>query len=433
VTLIVVSGCGLRNGQVSKAPQARQEQVAKKPVNDLSKDRAESPMLEPQKVLLGAPELLAGIPGKGPVTVAEIENWLDDPDNHASLDIELPMWLKPGAGQVKNLQKNPLTRAKIELGRQLFFDKRLSADNTVSCASCHEPEKGYTVSTPFATGINGQQGKRNPPTLLNRVMLAIGNDQQFWDGRTASVEDALLHALEDPTEMAASPDATIDKLKTIQGYRLQFGRIYKEVSWNAVGDALGAFVRCLVTDNSPYDYQVDWWGYEDLDQEFLDDDPALAAAHGQAKAAADAHPMSESARRGQYLFFGNKAWCSACHNGVNFTDEQYHNIGIGLQKDERDLGRYSVTKKATDWGAFKTPSIRAALWTAPYMHDGSLATLEDVIEWYAHEGMPNRNLDSRFTRFPGMVLTEQDKQDLLEFVKSCSGPLPKVTTGRLPE
>jgi cytochrome c peroxidase len=143
--------------------------------------------------------------------------------------------------------------------------------------------------------------------------------------------------------------------------------------------------------------------------------------------------MSESAKHGEYLFFGNKAWCSACHNGVNFTDELYHNIGIGLQADEPDLGRYQVTKKAADWGAFKTPSIRAALWTAPYMHDGSLATLEEVIEWYAHEGMPNRNLDYRFTKFPGMVLTEQDKKDLLEFVTSCSGPLPKVTTDRHPE
>jgi cytochrome c peroxidase len=200
-----------------------------------------------------------------------------------------------------------------------------------------------------------------------------------------------------------------------------------------VGDALGAFVRCLVTGNSPFDYQVEWRAYKDIDQEFLGEDPELAMAHKKAKAAAESHAMSESALRGEYSFFGNKAWCSACHNGVNFTDELYHNIGIGLQAKPPDLGRYQVTGKATDWGAFKTPSIRGAVWTAPYMHDGSLATLEDVIEWYAHEGVPNRNLDYRFKGIEGQEFTEQDKQDLLEFVKSCSGPLPKVTTGRLPE
>jgi len=118
---------------------------------------------------------------------------------------------------------------------------------------------------------------------------------------------------------------------------------------------------------------------------------------------------------------------------VNLTDELYHNIGIGLQAKEPDLGRYAITKKAEDWGAFKTPSVRAAVWTAPYMHNGSLATLKDVIEWYDHEGSPNRNLDYRYKRIKGEELTEQDKKDLVEFVKACSGPLPKVETGRLPE
>jgi cytochrome c peroxidase len=381
--------------------------------------------------MLGAPELLTGIPGTGPVKTAEITAWLDEPANHAALDIELPLWLKPGSGQVKDFKDHPLTRVKIELGRQLFFDRRLSADQTVSCASCHEPDKGYTIGTALATGIKGQQGRRNPPTLLNRVMLSLGHDQQFWDGRSQSVEDALLHALSDPTEMAASPDETVARLKNIEGYRLQFDRIYGEATWDALGDSIGCFVRCLVTGPSPYDYFDRWEVYKGIEQELLDEDAELAARHKEAKLAAEERPMSESAKRGEFLFFGNKAWCSACHNGVNFTDELYHNIGVGLAAENPDLGRYRVTKKDEDWGAFKTPTIRGAIYTAPYMHDGSLATIEAIVEWYAKEGYANRNLDYRFKRIG--ELTEQDKQDLVEFVKACSGPLPRVETGRLPE
>jgi cytochrome c peroxidase len=420
----MIVGCGPQSEPVSREHQVRH-----------AAPKLENKTLAPasQKVMLGSPALLSGIPGEGPLTVEEIQVWLMEPANHAPLNLEFPMWMKPGAGQVKDLKDAPMTRAKIELGRQLFFDKRLSADNTVSCASCHEPEKGYTVATPFATGIGGQQGKRNPPTLLNRMVLALGNDQQFWDGRSLSVEDALLHALEDPTEMAATPQETVRKLKELKSYRLQFERIYKEVSWDALGDAIGCFVRCLVTDSAPYDHYARWEVYKDLGPDLLAEDPELAARYREAKAAADAHPLSESAKRGEYLFFGNKAFCSSCHNGVNFTDELFHNIGVGLQPKDPDLGRYHITGKDEDWGAFKTPSIRAAVWTAPYMHDGSLATLEDVIEWYAHEGLTNRNLDYRYRRISGDELTAQDKKDLVEFVKACSGPLPKVETGRLPE
>jgi cytochrome c peroxidase len=142
--------------------------------------------------------------------------------------------------------------------------------------------------------------------------------------------------------------------------------------------------------------------------------------------------MSAAARRGEDLFFGNRAWCSACHNGVNFTDEQYHNIGIGLDRPNPDLGRSEVTGRDADWGAFKTPTIRGAVHTAPYMHDGSLATLADVVEWYAHEGRENRNLDYRFRRVAGGILTTEDKRDLVAFIEACSGPLPVVETGRLP-
>jgi len=282
-------------------------------------------------------------------------------------------------------------------------------------------------------GVGGELGTRNPPTLLNRIMLAIGDDRQMWDGSATSVEDALLHTLTDPREMAADPDALLARLGAIEGYRLQFDRSYGGVSWHALGDALGLFVRCLVTGDAPYDHEVRWRAYRDLPADLLAEDAALAARHEAARRAADAAPVLEAALRGERLFFGERAWCSACHNGVNFADESFHNIGVGLDAARPDLGRWLVTGRDEDWGAFKTPTIRGAVHTAPYMHDGSLAGLMDVVEWYAHEGRDNRNLDYRFRRIPGGVLTTEDKHDLVAFIEACGGALPAVQAGRLPE
>jgi cytochrome c peroxidase len=385
-----------------------------------------------ERVMLGDPALLAGIPGEGPLVLSTLVTWLVDPANHVPLEYELPAWLLPGAGQVKDLTDNPPTRATIELGRQLFFDPRLSSTGTVSCATCHQPEHGFTIDAPVIAGVDGRPGRRNPPALLNRIMLAVGDDRQFWDGRAASVEDALLHALLAEQEMAAAPAATLERISDIECYRIQFEKSYGGVSWSALGDAIGHFVRCLVTGDAPFDHAVRWRNYETLPPHLLAEEPALAARHAAARAAAEAHPMSAAARRGEDLFFGNRAWCSACHNGVNFTDEQYHNIGIGLDRPNPDLGRYEVTGRDADWGAFKTPTIRGAVHTAPYMHDGSLATLADVVEWYAHEGRENRNLDYRFRRVAGGILATEDKRDLVAFIEACSGPLPVVETGRLP-
>lgn len=392
-----------------------------------------APEPEPERVAIDDPDLVAGISGTGPLPLPTLRAWLADPANHRPLAFTLPAWLRPGAGQVKDLSDRRPTRAKIELGRQLFFDPRLSADESLRCASCHDPEHGFTVATAVVAGVGGTTGTRNPPTLLNRIMLAVGDDRQMWDGSAASVEDALLHTLADPDEMAAESGSLLARLNAIEGYRLQFERSYGDVSWEALGDALGLFVRCLVTGDAPFDHEVRWRAYRNLPADLLADDADLAARHEAARRAAAAAPLSEAALRGERLFFGERAWCSACHNGVNFTDESFHNIGVGLDAPEPDLGRWLVTGRDEDWAAFKTPTIRGAVHTAPYMHDGSLATLMDVVEWYAHEGRDNRNLDERFRRIPGGVLTTTDKQDLVAFIEACAGPLPVVETGRLPE
>ena len=165
----------------------------------------------------------------------------------------------------------------------------------------------------------------------------------------------------------------------------------------------------------------------------LDDPSLLAGIPGDGPLTAVAQPLSAAARRGEQLFFGNRAWCSACHNGVNFTDEQFHNIGVGLDGPNPDLGRFLVTGRDADWAAFKTPTIRNVAATAPYMHDGSLPTLAAVVDWYAQGGWPNRNLDFRFSWLEPGSLSSQDKADLVAFIEACSGPLPQVEAGRLPE
>ena len=140
---------------------------------------------KPGKILLGSAELFAGIPGKGDLTIEQIKTWLDDPKNHEILNFELPLGLAAGASQIKGLDKNPLTRAKIELGRQLYFDPRLVGRLTVSCASCHDPDEGFAAHTQFGVGIKAQLGGRNSPVSYNRIL----SDVQFWDGRADSLED----------------------------------------------------------------------------------------------------------------------------------------------------------------------------------------------------------------------------------------------------
>jgi cytochrome c peroxidase len=384
-----------------------------------------------QVVVLGSPELTAGIPGEGALSVSEIRKWLDDPRNHEPLQLQLPLGLDVQPNRLRKLE-TPLTRAKIELGRQLFFDTRLSADNTVSCASCHNPEYAYTIPEQFATGVGGQRSKRNPPSLYNRIMFGGTNEEEFWDGHAATIEDAVLIALTDPTEMDLSLEQLMKTLRGIEGYRLQFEKIYGRVTIASVGEAMAAFVRTLVTGPSPHDYHAAFLPLADEDAELLKtEDPDLFERYQKLRAGVDQNPLSESALRGKELYFGEgPAWCSGCHMGPMLTDNEYHNIGIGMDAAEPDKGRYLATSRDEDIGKFKTPPVRNAALTAPYMHDGSLKTLEDVVNWYAEGGRDNPHLDPVYVK---IKLTDQDRKDLVEFMKSCTGRLPAVETGRLPE
>lgn len=372
------------------------------------------------------------IPGIGPLTNEQIKEWLAEAGNHKPLKVKLPLGLSLGESQIKGLDKNPLTLAKIELGRQLYFDTRLSADNTVSCASCHHPHEGFSRHTATGVGIDGQKGGRNSPSSYNRIL----SDAQFWDGRAASLEAQAVGPIQNPIEMGNTHEAAVATVKKIDGYVMQFKKIFPDsgVTIDNIGKALAAFERTLVSGPAPYDYNESYKRFATLEPEDLTDlktdSPELYAEYEDLKRKVAAEPMSESALRGQDLFFSKRVGCSACHVGANLADEQYHNLGIGMSVKEPDLGRYTETKVEKDKGAFKTPTIRNVALSAPYMHDGSQATLEEVVEHYNKGGDKNPWLSDKIVP---LKLTPQEKIDLVEFMRACTGAFPSVPSGRLPQ
>ena len=284
-------------------------------------------------------------------------------------------------------EDNPLTPQKIELGRQLFFDKLLSSDRTVACASCHKPQLAFSNDAALSIGVANRQGARNTPAIINR---AYGKSF-FWDGRAQSIEEQVLEPIQNPVEMNLTPDELVARLKADANYGKAFQQIFPDgITAVNVARSLATFVRTLRSGNSLFDK------YQNGDQEAL----------------------SPEARRGLELFRG-KANCVACHVGPNFTDEQFHNTGVAW-RDGRfvDDGRYAVSKQQSDRGAFKTPTLREVARTAPYMHDGSIRQVEDVIEYYNRGGNANPHLDPEIHP---LHLTTEDKRALVVFLKALNG------------
>ncbi len=431
---VALTGCDCDESVRQKTNQRESDVLAQVPASTaLVELTAAAGAVASAEVQLPDSSLTAGIPGEGPLTVDEIRKWLNDPKNHEVLKVELPLGLSAGALQIKGLDENPLTRAKIELGRQLYFDTRLSADTTISCASCHDPDEGFARHTQFGVGIQGLEGGRNSPVSYNRIL----SDLQFWDGRAGSLEEQAVGPIANPIEMGNTHEACVEVLDQIDGYRLQFEKIFGELTIDAVAQAIASFERVLVSGPSPYDYYEQLQPFAALDEETLEelkeDDPDLYAQYEAARDAAEANPMSESATRGYAIYFNKgakKGDCSACHVGPNLTDEKYYNLGVGMDADEPDLGRYEVTGVEADRGAFKTPTVRNVELSAPYMHDGSQQTLEEVVAWYVKGGHPNPHLSDRIKK---LDLNEQDQADLVAFMKACTGEFPQIERGRLPE
>ena len=409
-------------------PAAEEKAAAEKKAEPVaSTANAEAGTLARERVALGDPTLTAGVPGNGPITLEQIDQWLGNPKNAVELEPVLPLGLSQGAAQIDRvgLGKNPLTRAKIELGRQLYFDPRLSVDSTVSCASCHNPAEGYSAQTKTGVGVRGQLGGRNSPVSFNRIL----SGPQFWDGRADSLEAQAVGPIQNPIEMGFTHEGVVKRLGEMPVYKKQFEKIFGELTIDRVGQAIAAFERVLVTAPSPYDHNEQLQSFAALDADDIAEDPDLAAKYAATKAAVEAQPMSEEAKRGREIFFSEKGNCTACHVGANLADENYHNIGIGMDKPDPDVGRFAVTKDPADTGAFKTPTVRNVALSAPYMHDGSVATLEEVVEWYDKGGHPNPHLSAKIRP---LKLSAQEKTDLVEFMKACTGPTPTVETSRLP-
>jgi cytochrome c peroxidase len=333
----------------------------------------------------------------------------------ADFELELPTGLSAVAFHVP--ADNPMAIDKVELGRTLFFDARLSRNNTVSCATCHSPRTAFADNRRVSPGIGSQAGDRNAPTIINRAF----SREQFWDGHAVSLEEQSKAPLTDPSEMGMpSLGLLVDKLRAIKGYNAWFKRVFaRDVHIDDLAKALAAFERTVVSGDS----NVDKFG----------------AGNQQA--------INESEKRGLDLF-KNKARCIQCHSGFNFTDEKYHNIGIDWDSASVDLGRYTVSKKVEDIGAFKTPTLREIARTAPYMHDGSLATLEETVEFYNQGGIANPFLDVEMKRSNRTLeqvlkyyeekkaaetgpapesellrlnLTKQESADLVRFLKALNG------------
>ena len=293
-------------------------------------------------------------------------------------------------------QDNPYTPEKAELGRFLYFDKRLSSDGTVSCATCHDPARGFTDCAPVSTGIRGQRGNRSAPTVINRAYSLA----QFWDGRAATLEDQVKGPIANPIEMGNTHDAMVLSLRGIAGYGPLFEKAFgtPEITVDRVAQAIATFERTILSGNSRYDRYK----------------------------AGDRKAMSAAQVRGMRIFF-DKAKCDSCHEGVNFTLNAYANLGVGADKPDPDVGRFAVTKNPADWGAFKTPTLRDVARTGPYMHDGSLLNLHQVVNFYDKGGTPNKNLDQKIKP---LHLSEQNKDDLVAFLEALSGD---VTPVRAPE
>jgi len=313
------------------------------------------------------------------------------------------------------------TPDKVALGEKLFNDKRLSVDGTISCSTCHDPKRGFVDHKPQSEGVKQQRGQRNSPTVLN----AMFNATQFWDGRAPSLEEQAKLPVLNPIEMAQkSPEDVVAKLQGIAEYAEQFKAVFgREVTYDDMAAAIAAFERTQYAGDAPFDHFI----------------------AGETKA------IGDSARRGWALFNG-KGRCNDCHavstTNPLFSDQKFHNIGIAahkvdfidrarkaaavvrsgdvkqvdelaLQTEFSELGRFLVTKRLNDIGAFKTPTLRNIAATAPYMHDGSLATLWDVMDHYNKGGVANPYLDGGMQR---LGLSEAEIDDMVAFLETLTTP-----------
>jgi cytochrome c peroxidase len=316
--------------------------------------------------------------------VARVDGGRAD-DSAPPLPVAVPIGLSP---LVLVPWDNPLTADRATLGRRLFFDKRLSRDGRMACASCHQPQHAFADRRPIAIGIGGRSGRRNVPSLLNRAYARV----LFWDGRMTALEEQALAPLTSPAELGSTIEEIIHRLTGDSSYVASFERAFGDASITGarVAQALASFERTLLSGDAAVDR------YET----------------GRRKDA-----LSPAAARGLGLFRG-KARCHICHDGALFSDGRFHNTGVSWERLPIDRGRFEVTGAEADRGAFRTPSLRDVARTAPYMHDGSFRTLPDVVAFYDRGVNRNPNLDGVIQP---LRLTAAERRDLVAFLDALTG------------
>jgi cytochrome c peroxidase len=307
----------------------------------------------------------------------------------------VPLATPLGLPPVPVLPENLPTAETIALGEKLFFSPLLSSDKTLSCASCHDPKAGFADPRANSVGVGGKTGNRNAPT----AQFAAYATTQFWDGRAATLEEQALGPIGNPIEMAMNMEDVEKRLQDDPQIRNLFQKAFAEApSREGMARALATYERTLVRGNSPFDrYQY----------------------------GGDKKALNESAKRGLEIFRDEKRGnCAVCHtiekDFALFTDNKFHNLGVGLNAEGEltDLGRYAISKKDEDRGAFRTPTLRNIALTAPYMHDGSLRTLKEVVDFYVGGGNGNPHLDKEIK--PLSKLTRQERADLEAFLESLT-------------
>jgi cytochrome c peroxidase len=303
-------------------------------------------------------------------------------------------------GKAPDAADNPVTPAKVALGKALFFDPRLSGNGTVSCASCHNPALGWSDGLKTGVGINGAVLPRATPTILNVAY----NTQFMWDGRKKSLEDQALGPMKTPEEMRTDFTATVHLLGSAEGYVAMFNKAFpgEPIGEQTIAKAIAAFQRTVVSRDSRFDRWL----------------------------AGDRKAITAQEYRG-YQVFNDPARgsCAKCHSGPNFTDNGYHNIGLGQGEGPPDEGRFKIKAVASMKGAFKTPTLRDIALTAPYFHDGSATTLMEVVEHYDRGGDDKSNLSKDIRP---LNLTRAEKEDLVAFMMALNGRPAAVAVPQLP-
>jgi cytochrome c peroxidase len=291
---------------------------------------------------------------------------------------------------------NEPTPARVELGERLFFETHLSKGGTMSCATCHNPSTGWSDGLPTARGLAGKVLPRGTPTIVNAGYAGI----LMWDGRAASLEDQALGPMDSPDEMAGNSDEVLRFLVADAGYRQSFALAYpgESIDRGTLAKAIASFERTVVSKESPFDRWL----------------------------AGERDAMSPQQVRGFRIFTSpDKGNCATCHQAPHFIDDGFHNIGLPSYGNEHpDLGRYAIKPVAVNKGAFKTPGLRDVGATAPYFHDGSAASLAEVVEHYVDGGRVKTNLSANMKP---IVLTAQEKEDLVAFLNALTSDRPVIS------